>query len=144
MIAGHAFQKRLKFPLVVQIALLFGGTLCSCTPPASFMGIRLAPGLASADLQNLAWRARAGDKKAQLDLGMRFEEGRGVPYNRRHALTLYERAAVDTGPSLAMFSPAVNGKDSGQVIYGGRAAGAQKGLEEARIRHRRLRDRRAR
>lgn len=44
--------------------------------------------------QALARRARAGDKRAQLDLGLRYEEGRdGMPFDLARAEQLYRAAS---------------------------------------------------
>lgn len=71
----------------------------SACAPSEYMGISFKPGAAAPELQELARRARAGDKQAQFDLGIRFEEGNGVPRDRRQALKLYKQAAADSGGS---------------------------------------------
>lgn len=111
--------------------------LVACAPSGHYMGISLAPGAAEAPLQQLATRAQAGDKQAQLELGMRYEEGRGVPRDRSKAMSLYGRAARDDGGRLWVYSPGV-GQAKGQVIpidTGMR----REGLPEARARLRHLR-----
>jgi hypothetical protein len=57
-------------------------TVATACASSNYMGISLAPGAAPTDVQHLAARAQAGDKQAQLELGERFEEGRGVPTDR--------------------------------------------------------------
>ena len=49
--------------------------------PALFDSRALPP-----ELQALAERARGGDQQAQLELGIAYEEGRGVAANRKRAL----------------------------------------------------------
>lgn len=71
--------------------------LLGCAAPRSYMGISLEPGAAPAELQALAYRAQSGEKQAQLDLGIAFEEGTLVPVNIRSARKLYSRAASNTG-----------------------------------------------
>jgi TPR repeat protein len=68
-----------------------------------------------AELQDLARHAQMGDKQAQLELGTRYEEGRGVPVDFRRALTLYALAAADSGGTLWLYSPPV-GSRQGQVV----------------------------
>lgn len=75
----------------------------------SYAGISLAPGTTDAELQALAQRAQAGDKEAQLALGIRYEEGRGVPADRRMAIALYRLAARDSGGTVWTHSPSVRG-----------------------------------
>jgi TPR repeat protein len=58
--------------------------------------ISFASAAADAELQDLARRARAGDPRAQLDLGIRYEEGIRLPVNRAHARKLYLAAARDS------------------------------------------------
>jgi hypothetical protein len=71
----------------------------------SYFGIPLAADTADAELQSLANRARAGDKHAQLELGIRFEEGAGVPVDLGKAIKLYRYAASDTGGARTIFVP---------------------------------------
>ncbi|WCM25839.1 hypothetical protein NDN01_17630 [Sphingomonas sp. QA11] len=103
---------------------------------SEYAGISLEPGTASADLQVLARRAQAGDKYAQLALGVRYEEGRGVPRDLAKSKTLYARAASDSDGTLWVYSPG-NGKAKGRVVpidSGPRQAG----LSEAKSRLSRL------
>src|SRR4051812_16176372 len=65
----------------------------------SAYGIPLAPERAPADLQELARHAQGGDKHAALELGIRYEEGRGVPMDVRQAIRLYRQAAMTSGGS---------------------------------------------
>ncbi len=105
----------------VGLALLIAAPGCAAN---SYMGIPLARGGAGAGLQSgaaepslqlLATRARAGDKQAQLDLGIRFEEGRGVTASRSRATSLYKQAARDTGGALWIYSPGI-GQAKGRTI----------------------------
>lgn len=50
------------------------------------MGIQLKHERARAELQQLEVFSRAGDKKAQLQLGIKFEEGRDLQVDLRHAI----------------------------------------------------------
>jgi hypothetical protein len=109
---------------------LLAALLSACTAPSSYMGIGFAPGAASPELQTLAQRAQAGDKQAQLDLGIAYEEGRGVVADRNKALKLYTLASVDTGGTMWVYVPPVGNGTSGRVMpvsLGTR----EKGLSEA-------------
>lgn len=100
----------LRLLIIVAAAL----PLAACAN-RSYMGIALTPGRAAPDLQNLALRARSGDKQAQFDLGMRFEEGKGVIVNRSRAIRLYRQSATDTGP-LWVYSPGYGATSKGMVV----------------------------
>ena len=71
---------------------------------------------AAGEVGLLARAAQAGDKAAQLALGERFEEGRGVPEDLERACRLYEAAAATTGGTMFVYSPPVRPGGSGQVI----------------------------
>ena len=84
----------------------------------SYMGISLSPPAATeeqGELQTLARRARIGDKHAQLELGIAFEQGVGVPRDLSKAETLFEKAASDSGGRLWVHVPA-SGKARARVI----------------------------
>jgi hypothetical protein len=97
------------------------------------MGIGLAPGAAPAGIQVLAKRARAGDKQAQLDLGIAFDEGREIAQDCRRARKLYRLAATASGGTIFVYQPPARKGGRGMVVpvnMGPRVAG----LEEARRR----------
>ncbi len=102
---GKGLQDRIKRTGVAAALLLF------LTPPliacanTSHVGISLAPGGADAELQGLARRAQAGNKHAQLQLGILFEEGRGVVRDLRRAERLYRLAATDSGGTKLVHVP---------------------------------------
>lgn len=81
----------------------------------SYMGIPLAPGAAPSELQRLAGLARAGDKQAQLDLGIRYENGTGLPANLERARKLYRAAATPTGGTIYVYVPATRKGEKGNV-----------------------------
>ena len=115
--------------------------LLGCGAPSSFQGISFAPGAANAEVQTLAQRAAAGDKWAQLELGIRFEEGRGVPVDWSRAARLYRQAAASTGGTIMVYVPPVRPGGAGRVMpisSGPRTAG----LPQARARLEALRKRR--
>lgn len=64
------------------LARLFPLALCflpSACASSQNRGVVLDREAASPEIQALAIRARTGDKQAQLDLGIRYEEGNGLP-----------------------------------------------------------------
>ena len=122
------------------LALAAGAALAACAGPSAFAGIPLAPGAAEAGVQRLASRALAGDEGAQLELGIRFAEGRGVPVDLRRALFLYRLAAKASGGTAYVYVPPTGQHGRGGLIPVYRAEPAA-GLEEARLRLRRLRAR---
>jgi hypothetical protein len=79
------------------------------------MGIPLASGAADPELQALARRAQSGDKQAQLELGIRYEEGRGVRTDYELAERLYRTASGPSGPAFVYAPPARRG-EAGRVL----------------------------
>jgi hypothetical protein len=119
--------------LLAALMLLCASPLLTACTANSYAGIPFSVGAADPDLQGLAMRAQAGDKHAQLELGVRYEEGRGVPIDLRRAERLYLMAASDSGGTTYVYSPPVGRNGRGQVIpvdTGPR----QHGLPEARVR----------
>jgi hypothetical protein len=72
-------------------------------------------GLPDLPLVTLANMARAGSKQARLELGIRFEEGRGLARDLKRARSLYRQAATSSGGQVPVYSPAV-GNSPGRVI----------------------------
>lgn len=106
----------------------------------TYMGIPLVPGATPPELQHLANLARTGDKRAQLDLGIRYEEGRGLPVDLKRAEKLYRAAAIDGGGTIYTYLPPVGGEAKGRVIplnIGSKIYG----LQEAKHRLQRLSNR---
>jgi hypothetical protein len=101
--------------LVAALVLCAPLVLSGCTS-SSYLGIPFAAGAADADLQALARRAQAGDKHAQLELGVRYEEGRGVSADLHRAEQLYRMAASDSGGTTYVYSPPVGKHGRGRVI----------------------------
>ncbi len=122
--------------LLLCVPLLASG--CAAT---GYAGIPLAAGAADPELQSLAQRARAGDKQAQLELGIRYEEGRGVPVDLARARRLYRLAARDSGGTIWVYSPPVGENGRGQVIPLNTGV-PQSGLREALLRLDRIEGRR--
>jgi len=70
------------------------------------------PLLPASQLAGLAW---AGNKPAALELGIRFEEGRGLARDVEKARKLYRIAALSTGGLSWIYSPGV-GDAPGQLL----------------------------
>jgi hypothetical protein len=83
-----------------------------------YMGVSLKPGGADPAVQALAARASTGDKQAQLDLGIRFEEGAGVARDLTAAKKLYRQAASDSGGSRLLLMPSSSGLTTSVVSMG--------------------------
>lgn len=98
--------------------MLLPAALLSTSACASshYMGVALTPGAADQELQSLASRARSGDKQAQLDLGIRFEEGKGVPVDKARAKALYRQAAADSGGPMWIYMPSPGNGAKGRVV----------------------------
>jgi TPR repeat protein len=115
--------------------------LGACAAPGTYAGISLAAGIADPQLQALARRAQAGDKRAQLDLGIRYEEGLGVATDLGRAEKLYAIAAADAHRQTwryqksALGSQAFFAPSSDEI--------SQRGLPEAKTRLAALNRRRA-
>ena len=96
---------------LLAAALLMGG--CASQ---QYMGVSLKPGGADPAVQALAARAYTGDKQAQLDLGIRFEEGAGVARDLTAAKKLYLQAASDSVGTIWVYTPPVGNGTSGRVV----------------------------
>lgn len=124
-----------RHPLFAVLYLLSLLALSGCVS-SSYMGIALGPGAADPDLQQLAQRARSGDKQAQLELGNAFEEGLGVTPSRSRAITLYRQAAKDNSGTGWVYVPSPGGGVPSGVLKIGRSNSS--GLIESRTRLERL------
>ena len=103
---------RLAAALVLGATGLAGG--CAASP--SYMGLNLAAPELPTELRDLARRAQAGDKQAQLDLGIAFEEGRGVARDLGMARRLYAQAASDSGGTVWVYAPSPGGGAPAHVV----------------------------
>jgi len=108
-------------------------SLQACASSKSYMGIPLVKGQTNPELRQLAMRARTGDKQAQLELGIRFEEGRGVGRDIEKAQDMYRLAASDSGGPTWVFVPSTVKGQRGKVVPVDRGP-MLRGLEEARWR----------
>lgn len=115
--------------------------LSGCGPSTSYQGISLQGGGAAPEVQGLAARAASGDKQAQLELGMRFEAGHGVPLDWDRAERLYRMAAAQSGGTTMVYVPATRRGGTGYVMPVS-SGPVVPGLPEARVRLEALRKRR--
>jgi TPR repeat protein len=131
--------RRLSLRLAVAGAAL--GTLAACNSTTDrYQGISLAADNVDEALRALAGRAAAGDKRAQLALGIRFETGDGVPVDLRRAERLYRLAATTTGDVRDVYFSSVHMKTPGKVLRTYEAP--RFGVPEAQARLEALRERR--
>jgi TPR repeat protein len=131
--------RRLSLRLAASLGAV--GVVAGCnTAPDRYQGISLSADNADEGLRTLARRAAAGDKRAQLALGMRFETGDGVPVDLDRAERLYRLAAATSGDVEDVYFPSVRMKTPGQVLP--RYEPPRFGLPEAQARLEALRQRR--
>ncbi|MEM6856783.1 MAG: SEL1-like repeat protein [Pseudomonadota bacterium] len=86
-------------------------------------------GLSQPDLAMLAW---AGNKRAQLELGMRYEVGHGLPVDWERAERLYRRAASGTGQTAQVYEPASFRGERG-VVTSVETGAETSGLPESQV-----------
>lgn len=113
-------------------ALFAAALLLSGCASQQYMGVSLKPGGADPAVQALAARASIGDKQAQFQLGLAFENGLGLERNCRKAKALFRESGRDKTKSMYLYSPSIGGGTSSRVIaidYGR----ASEGLPEARV-----------
>jgi TPR repeat protein len=104
-------ESRGRRALGAALLLCAASSICGCAQSSgSYAGIPLAAGAADPEIQNLARRARASDKQAQLQLGIRYEEGLGIAPNLRRARSVYLAASRTTGGRSALHLPSASGK----------------------------------
>ena len=130
--------RRLSLRLAAAGAAL--GALAACNgAPDRYQGISLSADTVDEALRGLARRASAGDKSAQLALGIRFETGDGVPVDLRRAERLYRLAATTTD-GRAVYFPSVHMRTPGKLLR--TYEPPRSGLPEAQARLEALRQRR--
>ena len=114
--ADHSGFQRLALRLAADIALGATGLIGGCAASSAYMGLDLAAPNVSAELRELARWAQAGDKQAQLELGIAFEEGRGVARDLKRARRLYAQAASNSGGPMWVYVPPVVPGQAGRVM----------------------------
>lgn len=115
-------KDRVKKGACAVLATCAAALLGACAASTSYAGIPLAAGGADSDLQSLARRAQAGDKQAQLELGIRYEEGRGVEADPEAARRLY-RSSLRGARFQTAYVPA-----GGAVVPQNSAIGSNRGF----------------
>jgi TPR repeat protein len=131
--------RRISHSVASAATALLALAACNATPDR-YQGISLFEGNVDEPLRAVAVRAAAGDKSAQLDLGIRFETGDGVPIDLRRAERLYRLAAATSGDVRDVYFPSVLMKTPGKVLP--RSQAPRFGLPEAQARLEALRERR--
>jgi hypothetical protein len=124
--------RRLAAPCAVALSVATLLTTAACATH-HYMGISMMPGEASPAVQALAQRARAGDKQAQFDLGLRFEEGDGVPQDVGRAIKLYRQAASDGGGTRMMYVPVNGAVTATPVSIGAKGDGRLQARERLKL-----------
>jgi hypothetical protein len=113
-------KRTLRHSVGRAVALLWAPFALAGCAANSYAGISLVAEAADPTLQALARRAQAGDQHAQLELGIRYEEGRGVPANRQRAAALYRSSMGGTPvPQFVYVAGSGGAPGSWTVLYGG-------------------------
>jgi TPR repeat protein len=88
--------------------------LMSCS---AHSGRDLVPGEAGrvAAVDALSKRSASGDRGAQYELAVRFEEGRGVPVDTRRAIALYT-LFLTAGETRLIYLPSAGGQSKSSVL----------------------------
>ncbi|WP_133495217.1 hypothetical protein [Stakelama pacifica] len=84
----------------------------------SYMGVPFDASQTSPEVAALARRSLTWDKQAQLDLGIAFEEGRGVESDLDKARTLYRLTASESGGPVLVHVSGI-GNERGQIVQVG-------------------------
>ncbi len=110
-------RSRLAGVALITSALCVGGcgAVVRDSVVRSYMGVPFDASSTSPEVSKLARRAVSGDKQAQFDLGLAFEEGHDVERDIKKARKLYQLAAGDTCGALTIYQPGV-GTAPGKVV----------------------------
>ena len=134
---AHVRCKALHIGYVLALFVKFSACVGPVkASPALFDSRSLPP-----ELQALAERARGGDQQAQLELGIAYEEGRGVAADRKQARKLYRMAAKDNPGTQWVYMPSPGGGAPAMVMPV-RTGVPRAGLDEAKRRLQAMGDRR--
>lgn len=90
--------------------MFFG--LIACSSNREYFGIELNYSGPPTEVQQLAQLAATGDKQAQLQLGVHFEEGEGVEQSYRTARELYSLAAEPIGGVIYVYRASITEDDA--------------------------------
>lgn len=117
-----------------RAGFLAGGVMAmlaaGCASTLGWSSLKLDVASMPAELRPLAEKAQAGDKQAQLALGVAYEEGRGVPEDRERARMLYRMAAQDEPGTQWVYAPSPGGGAPAMVMPI-KSGVPQMGLKEA-------------
>ena len=139
LLNSNAHVRRKALYIVYVLALIVAFSVCVGSvkaSPAQFDSRGLPP-----EVQALAERARGGDQQAQLELGIAYEEGRGVAADRKQAMKLYRMAAKDNPGTQWVYMPSPGGGAPAMVMPV-RTGAPRAGLDEAKRRLQAMGDRR--
>ncbi|MGB7370330.1 hypothetical protein [Erythrobacter sp.] len=129
-------------------------SLAACAPASQLYGIQLPANYPLFDCSDaydkrqcvsklsnadLAMLALAQDKHAQLELGIRFEEGRHLPKDLKRARNLYQLAAQDSYSEVTVYEAASEVGEPA-IIKFEKSVITQRGLIVARDRLKALKD----
>jgi hypothetical protein len=112
-------------------------TVSGCVSSNSYMGINVGPNAPASSITELARLAQAGEKQAQLELGISYDKGRGVARDLLRAEQLYALAAEDSHQTTWVYMAAPGGS-RGRLRR--RARVIADGLPDAAVRLGRLRN----
>ena len=96
--------------LAIVVLTLMELSLSACAGSSQYYGIELVStstgtSAEQRELQELARRAKSGDKQAQLELGIRYEEGVRLPQDLKRAEKLYRLASEASGDEITYYQP---------------------------------------
>jgi TPR repeat protein len=89
----------------LALAAVGASSLGACAARSVYEGIPLDKGAAEPGLQDLAKRAKAGNRQARLELGKRFEDGRGVVRDVQRACAIFTRTPSGTARETWVYTP---------------------------------------
>lgn len=105
------------YSLSAKLYLLLPLAMSGCAT-SSYMGIGFAPGAADPVLQQLAQRARSGEKQAQYSLGEAFEFGSLTSLNLRQACVAYQLAGAFSPKAKLLYARTPGAAVPGLLISG--------------------------
>ncbi len=86
------------------VLLTLSSAVAGCAA-RDYAGISLVDGAADRTVQALARRALGGDRAAQLELGLRFEQGRGVERDPARACAIYNERPSRASGDILVWQP---------------------------------------
>ena len=127
----------MRCPVLLLSAALVAGCMTRTPCPAIGAATDTSIGntdfaLTDASTDALQCHAARGDKAAQLELGIRYDEGRGVAADPARAASLYAAAAAFTSGLMFIYTPPVGASPGRTLPY--RTGPDQNSLPEAMYR----------